>query len=113
MPGPAVNLQVGSSVVFCWLLPLPCSRSCVYAYLRARKTQRAYRDAGVKLWQIPPRSPDLNPVERFWSWLRRKLRFMDLKDAVAKRPVLGKMAYKSRVRSVRSSQQAQRVAMGA
>ena len=80
-------------------------------FLRAKKTQQAYRDAGVTLWQIPPRSPDLNPVERFWSWLRRKLRAMDLKDAVAKRPVLGKMAYKTRVRSVCSSQQAQRVAM--
>ena len=79
-------------------------------FLNARKTQRAYRDAGVNLWQIPPRSPDLNPVEKFWSWLRRKLRALDLKDAVAKRPVLGKMAYKSRVRSVCSSQQAQRVA---
>ena len=43
---------------------------------------------------IPPRSTDLRPVEKFWSWLRRKLRAMDLKDAVAKRPVLGKMAYK-------------------
>ena len=80
-------------------------------FLRAKKSQQAYRDAGVNLWQIPPRSPDLSPVERFWSWLRRKLRAMDLKDAVAKRPVLGKMAYKSRVRSVCSSQQAQRVAM--
>ena len=80
------------------------------SFLTARQTRQAYRDAGVALWQIPPRSPDLNPVEKFWSWLRRKLRAMDLKDAVAKRPVLGKMAYKSRVRSVASSQQAQRVA---
>ena len=79
-------------------------------FLNARKTQRAYRDAGVNLWQIPPRSPDLNPVEKSWSWLRRKLRALDLKVAVAKRPVLGKMAYKRRVRSVCSSQQAQRVA---
>ena len=79
-------------------------------FLTAKKTQAAYRDAGVNLWQVPPRSPDLNPVERFWSWLRRKLRAMDLKDAVAKRQVLGKMAYKKRVRSVCSSQQAQRVA---
>ena len=79
-------------------------------FLNASKTQRAYRDAGVNLWQIPPRSPDLNPVEKFWSWLRRKLRALDLKDAVDKRPVLGKMAYKRRVRSVCSSQQAQRVA---
>ena len=81
------------------------------SFLRAKKTQQAYRDAKVNLWRIPPRSPDLNPVERFWSWLRRKLRAMGLKDAVAKRPVLGKMAYKSRVRTVCSSQQAQRVAM--
>ena len=55
-------------------------------------------DTRVALWQIPPRSPDLNPVERFWAWLRRKLRAMDLKDVVAKHPVLGKIAYKSRVR---------------
>ena len=59
---------------------------------------------------IPPRSTDLNPVEKFWSWLRRKLRAMDLKDAVATPPVLGKMAYKRRLRSVCSSQQAQQVA---
>ena len=79
-------------------------------FLTAKTTQKAYRDAGVNLWQVPPRSPDLNPVERFWSWLRRKLRAMDLKDAVANRQVLGKMAYKKMVLSVCSSQQAQRVA---
>ena len=53
---------------------------------------------------MPARSPDLNPVEKYWSWLRRKLRAMDLQDALAKRPVLGKMAYKARVqRLVRSA----------
>ena len=62
------------------------------------------------MWQITPLSPDLIPVEKFRSWLRCKLQAMDLKDAVAKRPVLGKMAYKGRVRSVCSSQQAQQVA---
>ena len=35
---------------------------------------------------------------------------MDLKDAVAKRAVLSKFAFKARVRSVRCSKQAQRVA---
>ena len=80
------------------------------SFLRAGTTAQAYREASVNLWQIPPYSPDLNPVERFWSWLRRKLRAMDLKDAVAKRPTLGKMAYKARVRSVCASQHAQRVA---
>ena len=80
------------------------------SFLRVKKTQQAYRDAGVPLWQVPPRSPDLNSAEKFWSLPRRKLRAMDLKDAVAKRPVLGKMAYKRRVRSVCSPRQAQRVA---
>ena len=65
---------------------------------------------GVKLWHIPPRSPDLNPVERFWSWLKKKLRGMDLADAVDGRPLLGKMAYKARVRRVIKSKKAQDVA---
>ena len=49
-------------------------------------------------------------MERFQSWLRKKLRAMDLQDAVAKRLVLGKAAYKARVRAVCRSKQAQRVA---
>ena len=40
----------------------------------------------------------------------RKLRGMDLKDAIAKRPLLGKTAYKARVRAVCSSKKAQTVA---
>ena len=42
--------------------------------------------------------------------VRKKLRAMDLKDAVAKRPVLGKTAYKARVRAVCRSKKAQAVA---
>ena len=59
---------------------------------------------------IPPRSPDLNPVERFWGWLKFTLRRMDLKDAMAKKAALGKMAYKERVRAVCRSKKAQTVA---
>jgi hypothetical protein len=80
------------------------------AFLRAPATQPLYRDAKIKLWKIPKHSPDCNPVEKFWSWLRRKLQAMDLKDALAKKAVLGKAAYRQRVRSVCSSQEAQRVA---
>ena len=65
--------------------------------------KKAHRDNRVTLWQIPARSPDLNPIEKYWSWLRRALRDRDLKDARAKRPVLGKYAYKMRVRSVMRS----------
>ena len=66
----------------------------------------AHRAAKIKLWKMPARSPDLNPVERYWAWLRRKLRAMDLQDAVAGRPTLGKTAYKARVRAVCRSKKA-------
>ena len=59
---------------------------------------------------IPSRSPDLNPVERFWGWLKKTLHKMDLKDAMAKKAPLGKMAYRERVRAVCRSKKAQTVA---
>ena len=80
------------------------------AFLQAPASKTLYKRLKVRLWLIPKHSPDCNPVEKFWSWLRRKLRSMDLKDAVAKRPVLGKMAYRRRVRTVCASARAQQVA---
>ena len=62
------------------------------------------------MWKMPPKSPDLNPVERFWAWLRTKLRRMDLADAVDKRPVMSKDEYKARVRRVAHTKKAQEVA---
>ncbi|CAK0804938.1 unnamed protein product [Prorocentrum cordatum] len=79
------------------------------SFLRAKVSNAAVKAAGVKLWKMPAKSPDLNPAERCWSWLRRKLRLMDLDDAVKKRPVLGKTAYRARVRSVVKSKKAQSV----
>ena len=79
-------------------------------FMKTRDSQVACKAKGVKLWHIPAKSPDLNPVERFWAWLRKKLRQMDLADAVARRPVLGKMAYKARIRGVIKSRKAQQVA---
>ena len=52
----------------------------------------------------------MNPIEKFWGWLRKKLRAADMKDMQARRPVLGKMAYRARIRSICKSRQAQRVA---
>ena len=62
------------------------------------------------MMHIPPRSPDLNPVERFWGWLKKKLKLMDLADAMKKRPVLGKTAYKVRVRNILKTKKAQTMA---
>ena len=74
------------------------------------KSAAAHERASVSLWRVPPKSPDLNPVEKYWSWLRRRLRFLDLKDVAAGRPVPGKTAYIRRVRAVCRSRQSQKVA---
>ena len=81
------------------------------SFLSTNLAAAAHREVGVTLWQVPPRSPDLNPVERFWSWLKKHLRAMDLRDAIAKRPPLSKTAYAMRVRQVCKSQKSQQVAM--
>jgi len=70
------------------------------SFLETDDARAAHGRARVKLWHIPPKSPDLNPVERFWSDLRRRLRQMDLKDLLAKKPVPSKQAYKARVRAL-------------
>ena len=62
------------------------------------------------LWHIPPRSPDLNPVERFWAWVRRQLRDMDLADLRAKRPPIKKFGLKHRVRALMRTERAKEVA---
>ena len=76
----------------------------------SKKAKALYTRIGIRLWHVPARSPDLNPVEKFWAWLRKHLRKLDLKDAVAKRPVLGKVAYRERVRRVLQTKKAQKVA---
>ena len=58
----------------------------------------------------PPRPPGLNPVEKFWGWLRKRLRAMDLADLKAKRRPLQKTALKARVRRLVQSARAKAVA---
>ena len=52
----------------------------------------------------------MNPVELFWSWLRRALLAKDLEDLKQGRPTLGKTAFKARVRAICASAKAKRVA---
>ena len=59
------------------------------------------------MWKTPAKSPDLNPIEKFWAWLRRQLRARDFKDLKAGRPVPGKTAYRQRVRNILRSAKAQ------
>ena len=80
------------------------------SFLRAAVVSAAHKRIGVRLLKIPAKSPDLNPVERVWAWLRKKLRAMDLADAMAKRRVLSKAQYTARVKRVLRSKKLQSVA---
>ena len=79
-------------------------------FLSAPASRGAYRRAGVKLWQIPAHSPDLNPAEKFWSWLRRKLRSLDLADLRAKRAPVNRAQLQACARSIVRSKKANQVA---
>ena len=71
---------------------------------------RAYAAKHIELWDVPAKSPDLNPIEMFWGWLRRRMRLKDMADKRNKRAVLGKFAYKARVEKFVQTQRAQRMA---
>ena len=79
-------------------------------FLHSKAVTVAHATSKVRLLHIPRRSPDLNPVEKFWAWLRKQLRARDLKDALAKRSALGKIAYRARVRAILKSRKAKKVA---
>jgi transposase len=72
-------------------------------FLHANASKAAYKKHKITMWKVPARSPDLNPVEKYWSWLRRRLMALDFKDLRAKRRPLSKMAYTQRVRGVIST----------
>lgn len=79
-------------------------------FMKGALSKEAHKKAKVTLWRVPPRSPDLNPVEKYWPWLKKKLRKMDLEDCVKGKPVLTKRAYIARVRRVVESKQSHKVA---
>ena len=79
-------------------------------FLDAKAAKAVYKKKHIKLLHIPKRSPELNPIESFWGWLRRALRLRDLRDLRLGRPPLGKTAYKARVKAVLRSKKAQAVA---
>ena len=69
-----------------------------------------YRRKNIRLIKLPAKSPDLNPVEKMWGWARKKLRKRDLADLTAGRCILGKTAYRQRLRCLLNSAAAQHVA---
>ena len=80
------------------------------SFLDAPASLKACARANVELWHIPARSPDLNPVERYWAWVRKVIRKQDLADLQAKKPPLDKNSMKARVKALLNTQAAKRVA---
>ncbi len=78
-------------------------------FLDAAPARAAHARAGVQLWHIPSRSPDLNPAEKMWAWLRKKLRSMDLEDLRMGRPLVTKTGLRTRVRALCRSDSARGV----
>jgi transposase len=79
-------------------------------FLHSKAAWSACELRHISLWTIPPRSPDLNPIEKFWSWLRRELRRRDLDDYKAKRRCLTKVQYTARVKQVLGTAKAKQAA---
>ena len=79
-------------------------------FLKATVSKKAFAKARVSPWFVPPRSPDLNPVEKFWAWLRKELRRMDLRDLVEKRRLLTRAQYQKRVRDLLRTEKARKAA---
>jgi transposase len=79
-------------------------------FLSAAESKAAHRKQKVNLWHVPPHSPDLNVIEKYWSWLRRELQRRDLNDLVKKRLPLGKMAYRQRILAICRSPKSKTVA---
>jgi transposase len=51
------------------------------------RIEQLIREAGCELLYLPPYSPDLNKIERCWSWLKSRIRkkleqFDFLRDAI-------------------------------
>ena len=79
-------------------------------FLKTTASRAAHRRLHVDLCHIPPRSPDLTPVELFWGWLRNRLRAMDLADLCLGRAPVTRVSFKARVRALLATERANRVA---
>lgn len=44
------------------------------SFHKSPRIAEAFEEAGVRLLFLPPYSPDLNPIEQFWSELKAKIR---------------------------------------
>lgn len=43
------------------------------AYNRSKEVKRLARELGIKVLYLPPYSPNLNPIERLWKFMKKKI----------------------------------------
>lgn len=64
-----------------WLIPkLEPGDTVIWDNASVHKSQKlseAFKVAGINLLFLPPYSPDLNPIEQFWSWLKAWIRALN------------------------------------
>lgn len=44
---------------------------------KSKQLANAFEQAGIGLLFLPPYSPDLNPIEQFWAWLKAWIRALN------------------------------------
>ncbi|WP_254568211.1 IS630 family transposase [Oscillatoria sp. HE19RPO] len=49
------------------------------SFHKGGRIEQMVKEAGCEVWYLPPYSPDLNKIERCWSWLKSRIRHQ-LKD---------------------------------
>jgi transposase len=54
---------------------------------KSAKSRKLIEKAGCRLLFLPPYSPDLNPIEKFWAWFKSKIKqtvhqFSSLSEAI-------------------------------
>jgi transposase len=50
---------------------------------KEEKIEKAIRKAGARLINLPPLSPDFNPIENFWSKVKNTLRSIGARTYLA------------------------------
>jgi transposase len=46
------------------------------AFHKSPRIREIIENAGCQLLYLPPCSPDLNPIEHYWVWLKNKLSYL-------------------------------------
>ena len=88
---------------------VPCTALCDNeSFVSTAASVSAYKSKRITWWHVPPKSPGINPVEKFGGRLRRELWRLDLGDLREGRPAMTKALYRQRVRYLCESQRAQR-----